>query len=393
MNLSWYKLWIKFWYYCTKYKLFNFFWYYIKKLVIDPKWKKSLKLILDTDENLLIENYKTKKQNILNNVKAIKRWSNVFIPLLDWWAWDIAYRFIYLKEILYYLKSKWCVIYIISQEKFSDIIKLIYQYFDIIFISTENDKNRIDDVLKQDNVKTLISEKKWILINHYAYFANNWWMNLFKKTWNDKWNVFWYTKDFENFLNKNLNEWKKIVLNKKKYKYDNQKIKKVKDFKEIILCNYESKTFNMPCFDRVSFKKYLRKTHTLWKQFKTKFIINSVYNWEKNSEDKRVSVKWLSFQEVIYLADNNLIKIFISERNWLNDVLYVFFPNIKQIIYYPKGCWFLTKFNYEEFWLTENYDISLLNLWKLPKWNNIQDYRCNYNKTIEEYIKSFINQK
>ncbi len=385
MKISIDSIWVKFWYLCTKYKIFNFFWFYLKKFLFDSKNKKILKWIINTDEKELIDEYENKKKEILSQILSIKNWSNVFIPLLDWGAWDIAYRFIYLKEIFYYLSNKKCSLYIVSHEKYGDIIKIISQYFKINYIKSENYK-KTNDIIEDWNIKILIKEKKWIVLNHCLCISGFPFLKLFYKNGDHKRNIFWYTYNFAIFLNKELNWWKKIILKKQEYNFDTNKIKNLRNMEKIILCNYESKTFNMPCFDRIKFKTYLKQSYNIWKITNKKVIINSVYNKEKLSENKEISIKSFTFQEVIYLAENNLIDIFISERNWLNDVFYVFYPQIKQIIYYPDGCWFLTKFKAWDLWTNKNYDISLLNLRRIPNGNNIQDYRKNFISTIQKYI-------
>lgn len=392
MKLSIHYLLIKFGYLCANYRIFNFFWFYLKKIIIDPKQKEKLKAILNTDEKEIIDEYSKKKNKILKQIKSIKKWSSVFIPLLDWWSWDIAYRFIYLKEIFYYLENKWCKIYIIAQEKFSDIINLIGQYFNIIHLKSNNSEVNINNIIAEDiEIKETIEKNQWIILNHYLFIAFGLDQKLFYKTWNKKWGVFWSSYDFADFLNKELNWWKKLKLNKKEYVFDKNKIKNVIWYGNTIICNYESKALNMPCFDRVKFDTYLKKTYTIWKEIKRNIIVNSVYNKEKIVENEWISIKRLTFHEILYLADKNLIDVFISERNWLNDIFYVFFPNIKQIIYYPEGCWFLTKFNKWDLWTDENYDISLLNYYWLPEWNNIQDYRKNFLMTIKKYLNNYLN--
>lgn len=393
MRISVYNIRIKFWYLCTKNKIFNILWFYLKKILSDPKQKKLLKEILDKNENDLINEYNNKKSRILKQILSVENWSNVFIPLLDGWAWDIAYRFIYLKEIFYYLVKKDCSIFIISQEKFSDIILLLKQYFDIKHVKAWNYINKLNDALEQEEVKKTLKEKKGIILDHYAFSPSSWWINLYYKTWNDKRNIFWYSRDFSKYLNESLNCWKPINIKKENYKFDTNRIKNIVSIKKSILCNYESKTFNMPCFDKIDFKTYLKKTYKIWKEMHRKIIINSVYNKEELTENDFISIKCLTFQEVIYLAENNLIDLFISERNWLNDVLFVFYPGIKQIIYYPEGCWFLTKFKKWDLWTDRDYDISLFNLWKIPELdvNVIQDFRKNFLKTVDWYINKLLS--
>lgn len=390
MKLSVYRLWVKFWYLCTKYRIFNFFWFYLKKFLFDSKNRKILKWILDADKKQLFDEYEKRKREILKQILSIKGWSNVFIPLWDWGAWDVAYRFIYLKEIFYYLSNKKCSLYVISQERYSDIIKLLAQYFNIIYIKAENYKTW-NNIVEQWKIRSLIKRKKWFVLNHNLSCSGFPFLKLFYKTGSNKWSVFWYSYDFAKFLNLELNWWNELKMIKRKYVFDMDKIKYVKDVGKIILCNYESKTFNMPCFDRVNFKTYLKESYNIWKKTKKKVVINSVYNKEKLLENKEISIKSLTFQEVIYLAENNLIDVFISERNWLNDVFYVFYPQIKQIIYYPEWCGFLTDFKEWDLWTDKNYDISLLNLRSIPNWNNIQDYRSNFISTIENYINTISN--
>ena len=99
----------------------------------------------------------------------------------------------------------------------------------------------------------------------------------------------------------------------------------------------------------------------------------------------------LNFQEIIWLAEHNKIKLFISERNGLNDVFKVFYPGINQIIYYPdyynpccdkKVYYMLYKEN------LKNLDVK--DFWHLPWDNIIEDIRGNFFRTIEKYLKKLI---
>ena len=97
-------------------------------------------------------------------------------------------------------------------------------------------------------------------------------------------------------------------------------------------------------------------------------MINSVYDNEKMYDDKNVTVTRLNFQEIIRLAEHDKIRLFISERNGLNDLFKVFFPKINQIIYYPDYYCFpcVDKNVYYKMYKEKLKHADLKDFWHLP---------------------------
>ena len=94
--------------------------------------------------------------------------------------------------------------------------------------------------------------------------------------------------------------------------------------------------------------------------------MNSVYENNVSCENKNTIVTKLNFQEIIYLCEHNYINMFISERNGLNDVFKIFYPEIKQIIYYPDSYIICSKRIYHMLFHGELKNMDIKDFWHIP---------------------------
>lgn len=366
-----------------------------------PRLYKSLMNIKWLDKEKLINEYTNNINKCIYRFCNIKNESNVFLYYNPWWAWDYAYAFIYLRQILYYLWEKKCNVYLIWHSKFKDIVRLYEKYFKIIYIFIDDPYCKIlsvEDFPKNLNfLKEFIIDNNWLFYNLWDYWPDS--FNIFVKTnWEKGW-LFNRMSTYEHWLNKILNNgitvpWNEIWV----YKFSNVDFNKINyiidhysnDW-ELVLCNFESKTLSLGNFDKIYFSDYIKELQRISNKDKMKFVVNSVYNEEKKHSYKSVLITKLNFQEVIRLAENNKIKLFISERNWLNDVFSVFYPKISQIIYYPNMySWYVDKeYFIKKYWKLDNL-CDALDDCKVPQRPNVwQWYRKDFFNTIENNIKNY----
>lgn len=349
--------------------IYNFF---LLKINI-KKLQKKINYVNEISYESLKKKYYNDLNNYISKIKNIKESNNIFFILDMPWAWDAAFIFIYFKYIFGYLiYEKKCKIYIITNNAYKDITKLYNRFFDIEYLFFDNFITK--------NIYNYIKQKDWIIFTDKSYWFPDSLNLFFKKP--HKWSVYDHLLIVKKILIKELTNFhcdKNQFLIKYDTNLDMQKIEKIKNFsmwKKIILCNFESKSWNMVNGDKINFldiKKYLLK---YWKQL---ILINSVYDSNEYGIWNNIMVDKLSFSEIIYLMDNNYVNKLISFRNWLNDLLYVFYPDIQQVIYYPNEyIWNVWKLDYKKYtWIKNDLKIDRMNRWKLPD-----------NKLYKQYIKN-----
>lgn len=216
------------------------------------------------------------------------------------------------------------------------------------------------------------------------------WMLLSLKRWK-AFDYLYYITYVGNLYAKFL--WYKIKISEKPKKYVYNKVDEEKleiifsrysNSEGLIVCNFENMSLRSCIDDKISFKNYIQKISYLAKRNNLKFVINSVYNDEDPYKDDTILVTRLNFQEIIYLAEHKKIKLFISERNWLNDVFKVFYEEINQIIIYPDYYWVNVSKKLFKIKLKEQYDIK--NIYSL-KWGNVEEIiRAEYFWNIERLV-------
>lgn len=359
-------------------------------------FKKIYLRINDYSEEDLLAKYKIEEEKFFSKFSKVKNWETVYIYALYWAAWDYACAFIYIKDIVTYLKKKKCRIILIWNKKLKDILKLCNIYWNIKIEYTKFYIYWINEscariLLKWDvNIKN----ETLICINSPSNF------DLFLKDPEKYW---WIKVNYElgkSFQRKFHVENTNTICNKSSYVYDNVDKSKINNILKnysnedwLIICNFENKSFRVYKHDGIEFSKYIENLKFLWSRYNLKFVVNSVYNHEKLYKDNNVLITRLNFQEIIYLAENNKIHLFISERNWLNDIFYVFYPKIDQIIYYP-DCYYvwvcIDKNLFEDIYM-QNLRIDTLNAHYLFWRDNvIQKYRKDYFNTIENNLQNFL---
>ena len=330
--------------------------------------------------------------NNMDYVKKIKEFlrknanSDIYI-CLKWAAWDIALYYLYLSEVFEILLKNDNKIVILCNKKFIDIFSLYKRFFpklkclgvdDYVFLETETE-TEIRKILKLDDSYVFLD-----LRDSYDYCISSF------KNWTG---IYEYNKSLGSFI-KNGNLSKENTKHINSYVYTNIDKEKLDNLEnnfsnewKMIVCNFENKSYKLAWKDSIKFSDYLEEMLKIVKRNNIKIVINSVYNNENLYNDSNISVTRLNFQEIIWLAEHGKIKLFISERNWLNDVFRVFYPNINQIIYYPNyynPC--VDKKIYYKIYKERLKHFDVKDFWHLP-WNNIiEDIRWNFFNTIEKYL-------
>lgn len=309
-------------------------------------------------------------------------------------AGDYSYYYIFLKILFLICQTKNITnVVILWNKKYEDILKLFLKNFSFL------------DFCLVDDFSFLETESEIRIRNKYGLWCE-WIFFDLRDMYNDCVKLFTNNSNYSHYeyclnLSRKISDiskiWNKFVLNNGTYDYDKLDTKKLDSIinnyanrENLIICNFENKSYKLARKDSIKFKDYLDKIKWIALNNSIKFVVNSVYDDENLYNDENILITRLNFQEIIWLAENKKVKLFISERNWLNDVFKVFYPEINQIIYYPnyynpicdKKVYYSL---YKE--ILENLDVK--DFWHLP-WNNIiEDIRWNYFDTIEKYIYSF----
>lgn len=315
--------------------------------------------------------------------------------LLKWSAWDYSLSYLYLYRIFLILKENNNKITIIARKRYIDILSLFNKRFnDINFLCVDDiaGNHSICEIGTENQIKRFlkIDDNCWFLDLRNGYETS---MSLFNSNWSSNYENH---KNFFNFIDNNVEQknynhfgYKYSKIDEKKLSYLNKEFSNNWSF---VICNFENKSYRIAINDSIKFEDYVNKISQIAEKENLKFIINSVYNNEKlNIINDNIMITSLNFQEIIWLSEHKKIKLFISERNGLNDVFKVFYPEINQIIYYPdyyNPC-VDKKIYYKLYWNTiKNRDIK--DFRHLP-WVNIkEEIRGNFNKTIETLIKFFV---
>lgn len=333
-------------------------------------------------------------KKFVDDISEIKKYDinnkKIYI-ILEWAAWDAAYYFLPLKYLLYYLYDKTNNIFIVWNTKYIDIYKLFLCFFPELKILWIKDLCAFDMSIAEIK-KTLDIDDSDIIINYREQSLSQWMFKIY-------WSYFQCCSALKQiFIDVFDLNW--IIINPiKSYNYDNldyEKIDKILSYYNnpdwLIICNFENRSYKLARKDSIKFKDYLNNIKEISKKSDIKFVINSVYDNENLYKDDNVIVARLNFQEIIWLSEHNKIKLFISERNWLNDVFKVFFPDVNQIIYYPNYYYpCVDKKIYQKFFKKQLNKADVKDCWHLPWENIIEDIRWNFYSTIEKYLEQLIH--
>lgn len=321
-----------------------------------PKLKKILNEINNSWEKELIMKFNENEELVINEFVQFNNTEKIYIIFPFASIWEYALSFLILRTFLD--NYKWKVLIICPQNTL-DIAKIFWIYFNIfkyIMFPTW---------LTYCNIETL----KWY-IDLNDINTINMWDILFNKIWiakkiplknNKRYWFFYGPEDFEKKYITAIHSWKFEFIKTSKYEYTGLDLDKLKGLSwyenwwKLIICNFESKSFNSCIDDGIKFSDYMNIILSLSDKSNIKFVVNSVYNNEKLFKNDNILITRLNFQEIIWLAEHDKIDLFISERNWLNDFFYAFYPKINQIILYPDyyivnvskklfnkqlGCWY-----------------------------------------------------
>ncbi len=367
----------------------------------------KVQLLEKTELVTIKENLIKPIDNFIKLVKSIPEKHIVYFYIAPYSAWDSCIIFLYINSVIKYLEEKQCIVFVISEKNFRDIAKLQKRYCNFYILEQYSpSRAKLLHGLPQ-HIKDFMNANKWEFISVWPWGEDwVWWTHIydyFIKTWWNDWSRYQYSQMIRDRFEAQI--WKKYSMEFKKefnFKYDSKKFKQLKDSfnwyrnknGKIILCNFESNSMNLWATDWIVFKNYITKLKELNEKFWVKFIVNSVYRWEKDYfENEIFKVVKLSFEEIIYLADIGMIDIFISERNWLNDVFYVFYKWIKQIIYFPNL--YIENINRDyynkHFSISNTLCVDNIKYWKFPDSKYIcYWYREKFWETIENYLKNFL---
>ena len=326
------------------------------------------------------------KINIIDYEQRIKEFleknnnSNIYI-CLKWAAGDIALYFLIVSNVISCMNNT--QIHIICDKKYIDILNIYktkYNFIKTIWL----DKNLI--ISREENIKKAINiredswflDLRWIIENNQkAFFVNHGRNN--------------YLSYYE--LGRQFKNVKKTAISKLEYLYNNIDETKLRNILEycnkwnLILCNFENNSYKLARKDSIEFSDYISKISEIGRKQNLRFVVNSVYNNEKLYKDDNILITRLNFQEIIWLAEHNKIKLFISERNGLNDVFKVFYPTINQIIYYPDYYYSCCDKNIYHLMYKEHLKLNnVMDFWHLPWENIVENIRWNYIKTVEKYV-------
>lgn len=332
---------------------------------------KKLVSAENKDFGLLEGKFYEDLKKFTDKFKTIKN-KNVFLCMDMPWSWEPAYLFRYLKHIFWYLLSKNCRIYIITNNPYKYVIRLYKKYFDIEYLYY--------DTKISEDIYDFVKMKEWIIIDNVWYPDTS---DIFFK-YPDDWWVYGTLNRVEQFISQQLWEIKLNVLNDYEFMdcdLDMHKLDKIMEFSEwekLVLCNFESKSGNMVNEYKIKMEDIMEKLLNI-KNSNIKILINSVYDWYAFKWTKNLMVDKLNFQEIIWLAEYNKLWKFISFRNWINDILFNFYPSIGQVVYYPdEYTWNVSKKDYARYkWNSIDLKCDWIHRWGLPKRENLKQYIKN----------------
>ena len=333
---------------------------------------------------------KNKKNEYIDSIVSnLETKKSSFYVIVNWRAWEASFYYIFLHDFFNILHKNGNKITIIWNKDYIDILNLYKLKTDFLKFLYVEERNLLEFWSESEFRTNFKLWNEWIFIDmrelnkerDIAFFVEH--ISNFK-----------YFYNLRNLLKENGNH---SYDSNWSYKYDKvskEKINKIMSYSnngKIILCNLENKSYKLARNDMISFKTYINKLTQISKKTNLKFVINSVYNNERSKWYENIIVEKLNYQEVIWLAENGNIELFISERNWLNDVFKVFYGGIPQIIYYPDYyCPCVDKKIYEKMYKENLLWHDVIDFWDI-EWNNIQqDLRKNFTNSIETNISSLI---
>lgn len=326
------------------------------------------------------------------NIKGFQNPSEKKFILLKWASWDLSLYYLLLKPILFYLKNKNISVSIICDRKYKDIAKLVVKNFSCLSFVYLKDTIYLENE-KVENIKNFLNLWQDIDVIDLRKLCYSCVHEFIKTKWNGHYDsVLKMNKKIKNDFSINIfdeeeNEYHFDNINYDKISYLLSNFSNWKN--KLIIWNMENQSLKGTEKDTIPFNQYLYEFKRISKEKNIKIIINSVYNNEDYYEDENLIVTKLNFQEIIYLCEHNYINTFISERNWLNDMFKIFYPEINQIIYYPDSYIICAKELYHILFHKELKGMDIKDFWHIP-WNNIiEDIRWNYFDTIEKYMNYF----
>lgn len=360
--------------FCVKYNIP----YYLLMCLLAVQLKKmySCKDLNITDYDAIF--------NIFLNKCNREENANIYI-ILQWGSGDVALYYLIIDNIISSIKST--RVAIVADRKFLDILNLYkkkYSFLNTIWL----EKGYLSSSEKIIKGKLNIQQCDEIL-DLRAIPHNNRMKFICKVSQKNSNYEYFKALKFESLTYNNSKyldyEYSDISYEKLKY------ILSYVNVDSIILCNFENLSYRLAWKDSINFSNYIAKIVEIAKKNHLKFVVNSVYNNEKLYDDENILITRLNFQEIIWLSEHKKIKLFISERNWLNDVFKVFYPEINQIIYYPdyyNRC--VDKNVYKKIYWEDLHGADVKDFWHLPGINIFEDIRWNYFSTVEKYITKLL---
>ena len=362
--------------YCCKYR--------IPYSMLMAYWAKWLHEFYYSEKKASPDNFRKMIWSFLN-----QKHNGVYI-VLHWSAWDLSLYYLYCAKILSILHKKWCKrIVILAEKRFKDVLNLYKRQFYFVKDLCIDDHVFLERWTESEFRSNLKLHRSWDFLDLRSAINSFNWLNM---------SFYEYSKNLWGSVE--LQAYKKGDLKKYSYNYSNinrEKIDKILSYYNnlnwLIICNFENKTYKIARKDWIKFSSYVSEITKIGEKKNLKFVINSVYDNEKMYDDKNVTVTRLNFQEIIRLAEHDKIRLFISERNGLNDLFKVFFPKINQIIYYPDYYCFpcVDKNVYYKMYKEKLKHADLKDFWHLPWDNIIEDIRCKFFETIGIYINKLVD--
>ena len=215
---------------------------------------EKLLFVRNQDYMVIEKNFYDSLEIFTNIFKNIKNNSNVFLIMDMPWAGEPAYFFQYLKNVFGYLLSKHCKIYIITNDSYKYVTRLYKKYFNVEYLFYDKKVSK--------NIYDFIKIKKWIIINSVWYPDT---YNLFLKN-PEKWSVYDSLGKVQKLMSRQL--WKesnRIVPEDYEFikkDLDEENLSKIIEFagwNKIILCNFESKCWNMVNEYKIRFEDIIKK--------------------------------------------------------------------------------------------------------------------------------------
>lgn len=353
-----------------------------------PKLKKFLQYIDETPENNVLKNFEKMEHSCIETLLKQSNTKEIYLLFPFPSIWEYALSFILLRKFL--CNYKWNI-YIICSENTIDIAKIFWMYFDVkqyLTVPVWVNYSGLKTIEKY--IKCFYQINLWHCINMWYFLSQIWFFHdISYKTWKDFSYLYWF-EHFEELYSQKNKIIKKITKSEN-YPYssvDKNKINNLLHYSnnsKLIICNFESKSLRSCIDDKIAFSDYIGKISEIARKQNVKFVINSVYNNEKTYNDDHILITRLNFQEIIRLAEYNKIQLFISERNWLNDIFKVFYPEIHQIIIYPDYYWWNVSKNL--FWKKLDESYHLINIYSFKSDNVFELIRDKFTSTIEHKIQ------